>query len=232
MSSSHERAMTVTSIPRAARMASHQMYQIMANPNTKAKAPMIKPCGRVFRHLDVVIVIRPQVSDAFFLHVHKGIDVIDDGYCREVIDRGRRRGHPLQGAAVPGIAGRIAEGLALLNADEQLNSQKDDAERDHGRTQGGDEQIGMPGRVGIIRHAAGHAHEAQHIQGKKGKIKADQPAPEGAFAPTFLQTKADGLGEPITITGQKSRTAPRGSAHCGNARSETGCCGARNQRVV
>ena len=55
-----------------------------------------------------------------------------------------------------------------------------------------------------MRHAAGHAHEAQHIQGSKGQIKADQPAPEGAFAPIFLQTKADGLGEPIIITGKKA----------------------------
>ena len=41
-------------------------------------------------------------------------------------------------------------------------------------------------------------------RGKKARIKADQPAPEGAFAPIFLQTKADGLGEPIIITCQKA----------------------------
>ncbi len=63
----------------------------------------------------------------------------------------------------------ISERMALLNADYQLNSLKDYAEQDNGRAKCGNEQIGMPCRIVIMRHAAGHAHETQHIQGMNAR---------------------------------------------------------------
>ena len=127
-------------------MASHQMYQTMANPNTKANAPIDEAVGRVFRHVDVVVSIRLLVRDAFFLHVHEGVDVMHDRDYREVVDGRRGGGRPLQGAAVPGVAGQVTGGMTVPDAHDQLNHLAEDADQDHRGPHGGDDQIGLPGQ--------------------------------------------------------------------------------------
>ena len=71
---------------------------------------------------------RPDV--AALLHVPPGVAVMDDRREREVVDRRRRRGRPLQRAAVPRIAGRVAQRLAPQEAHDQLDEERQDAERD------------------------------------------------------------------------------------------------------
>ena len=108
-------------------MAIHQMYQIMANPNTKANPPRIKAVRSVFLGISMSSYLSGRlIRGAFFLHIHKGIDFIYYGYFRKVVDRGRRRCHPLQGATVPGITSRDQQGVSRrsTDAEEQLNSLK------------------------------------------------------------------------------------------------------------
>ena len=64
--------------------------------------------------------------------------------------------------------------MTIPDAHRQLNHLQKDADQDHGDTPGGDDEEGMPGRVGVMLHAARHAHEAQDIQRNKSKVKANQ----------------------------------------------------------
>src|SRR5439155_27216863 len=49
-------------------------------------------------------------------------------------------------------------------------------------------------------HAARHAHEAEGVEWHESQIEADQPTPEGAFAPSFIEDDAERLGEPVHVT--------------------------------
>ena len=61
---------------------------------------------------------------AALLHVPPGVAVVDDGREGEVVGRRRRGGRPFQRAAVPRIAGRVAQLLALADADVRSGSAK------------------------------------------------------------------------------------------------------------
>nr|GFD26221.1 hypothetical protein [Tanacetum cinerariifolium] len=80
----------------------------------------------VARHVDGAIAVQ-RAGVAALLHVVPGVQVVDDGREREVIGRRRRRGRPFQRAPAPGIAGEVAELVAVLDADEQLHQEGTDA---------------------------------------------------------------------------------------------------------
>ncbi|KAG1433780.1 hypothetical protein G6F56_014513 [Rhizopus delemar] len=51
----------------------------------------------------------------------------------EVVGRYRRRGRPFQAARVPGVARQVAVLLAVLDADGDLDQQRQDAQADDAR---------------------------------------------------------------------------------------------------
>ena len=51
-------------------------------------------------------------------------------------------------------------------------------------------------------HAAGHAHQARHIERHECEVEADEPAPERGFAPAVIELEAERLGEPIGVAGK------------------------------
>src|SRR3546814_11739042 len=68
--------------------------------------------ARAARHVDRLIAAQRALI-AVLLHVRPGVAVVHDGSEGEIIVRRGRTGRPFQGAAVPGIAGRIAKLVAL-----------------------------------------------------------------------------------------------------------------------
>ena len=80
-----------------------------------------------------------------------------------------------------------------------MNSLKDDAEQNDGSAKCSDEQIGMPGRVGIMRHPSGHAKESEHIERREGEGESCHPAPERALAPLLVEHESRGLREPVAV---------------------------------
>ena len=206
MSSANERTITAVKMPAAQEAASHQIYQIRANPKKKANPPMIKPgpSSWEFRYRDS----GPAVcSDAFLLHVHESVDVVHDGNSCKVVDGGGEEeahskvrpsyGSPVESEAV----------LALPEADNQLNDQKKGADHDQWRCPRRlrAARDARPGSV--MPHSAGHAHQTKQIQGARSQVEADQPK-KRPFAQFFVEAKTGHLREPVHISGNNSEQRP------------------------
>src|SRR5215469_11016007 len=106
------------------------------------------------------------------------------------------------GPAIPGIAGAVAQLFAMADADDELNDLADDADQDNERPDRGDQQPGPPLRYIIVLHAPCHAEKAKGVHRHESDVEPDQPKPEGRLSPSLLQSKAEGLGEPVGIAGE------------------------------
>ncbi len=60
-------------------------------------------------------------------------------------------------------------------------------------------------RIDILAQTTCHAHKAQHVQRHKGNKEADNPEPERALAPGFIQGKAERFREPVGHTSHTTK---------------------------
>ena len=90
----------------------HQMCQISAKPMMVAKNAQTKPVG-LLRGISIVLVVaarrRAALLERALLDAPVGVLALDVGQHGEVEGRRRRRRRPFQRAAVPGIAGHVAQ---------------------------------------------------------------------------------------------------------------------------
>ena len=124
---------------------------------------------------------------------------------REIESRRGRCGRPFERAAVPGIAGFVAQGVAPANADHELDNLRDGADQQDDDTQPGDENPWAPGRDFIVLQAARHSQQARDVERDEGHVKSDQSAPEGDFPPPFMQPETECLGEPVGNAGKAGK---------------------------
>ncbi len=160
----------------------------------------------VARHLDVLDRRGSSPSVGLLrralLHAPVGVLALDMRQHGEVEGRRRRGRRPFQRAAVPGIAGHVAQLLAVADADHELRDLQHDAGQDDGRADRRDQQPGMPCRHVVVLHAPRHAHEAQDVERHEGQVEADEPAPERGLAQALVQAEAERLGEPVGVAGE------------------------------
>jgi hypothetical protein len=166
-----------------------------------------EPGRAIARQLDVRIgrLVREHVlPERALLGLPIGVALFDSGQHREV-EGGRRRGRrPLQRAPVPGIAGCVAQLLAMAEADHELRDLQPDSCEDDGDAGGRHEQPGMPLGNIVMLHAPRHAHKAQHVEGHEGQIETEQPAPERGLPQALLEAEAESLREPEGVTGERA----------------------------
>ena len=152
----------------------------------------------VARHVDGFIGLFDRAHSPL-LHLPEGIDRLDAGQHGEIVGRGRRRGRPLQGPAVPRVAGQVAAALARADADVELCDLAENADEDDDRPGLRDQQQRLPARVGDVLEAPGHAHQAQGVERHEGEIEADEPAPEAGLAEPLVEGEAERLREPVIV---------------------------------
>src|SRR5450631_4723215 len=114
--------------------------------------------------------------------------------------RWRCRG-PFQRPPVPGIAGAVAQLLAVPDTDDELHDLKDDSDQDQDRPKRGHDQPRPPRRDIVVLHSPGHAEKSEPIKRHEGDIEADQPEPERRFAETLMQPEPERLWKPVGVSG-------------------------------
>ena len=154
----------------------------------------------VFRHMNLFIASRFLIRFAFFFHFPERVTLVNDRNDSEVVERRRRRGCPLQRTAAPWVTGEVAVLLAIADRHVELNQLAEDTAGDQRRTAGCNNQHRMELRVNLLAQATGHTHEAQHVQRHKRHEETDDPEPESAFAPGFVQREAKGFRPPVGQT--------------------------------
>ncbi|MPL91568.1 hypothetical protein SDC9_37643 [bioreactor metagenome] len=154
-------------------------------------------CG-VLRHVDRRIAVRP--GEAFLLHPPELVTAAHMEFLREIVGRGRRLHRPFERAAVPRV-GPAGEFLAVQDRVAEVREGADDAAQDQQRAEGRDDEVGLPGGIGIGVHPPRHAHQAKRVKRHEGEPEADEPEPEGRLAEPVVELEAEGLGPPVADRG-------------------------------
>src|SRR5262249_58192987 len=121
----------------------------------------------------------------------------------------RRRRRPFERAAVPGISRHVAKLFALADRHHQLDDLAGNSRENDSNTGRGDYQPRLPGENVIVLQAPRHAHQAGYIKRHESEMEADEPAPERAPAPAFVEREAERLGEPIDVAGEDTEDDAR-----------------------
>ena len=87
--------------------------------------------------------------------------------------------------------------VAVTNRNVHLNNEAENTQRNQYCTAGCNHQHGVELRVNLLAQTAGHTHEAQRIQWHKGNEEADDPEPERAFTPGFVQFETERFRPPV-----------------------------------
>ncbi|MOA20335.1 hypothetical protein D3C78_1407750 [compost metagenome] len=145
-------------------------------------------------------MLRLLVRFAFFFHFPECVTLMDLRHNGKVIERRRRRRCPLQRTTTPRVTGQVTVLLAVANRNVELNQLTRDTASNQHRTTGCDNQHWVELRINLLAQATGHAHEAQHIQRHKCDEEANNPEPECAFAPGFVQRVAKRFRPPVRHT--------------------------------
>ncbi len=142
--------------------------------------------------------------DRFLLDAPIGLATGHVRHDGEVEHRRRRRHDPFERAAVPRVAGVIAQGVAAADGDDELRNLAADADEDQNGAAAGEDHPGAPGRNVIVLHAARHALEPEHVERHEGDVEASHPEPEGGLAEPLVELEAERLREPIGVAGERA----------------------------
>ena len=152
--------------------------------------------------MNLFIASRFLIRFAFFFHFPERVTLVNDRNDSEVVERRRRRGCPLQSTAAPRVTGQVAVLIAIADRHVELNQLAEDTAGNQRRTACRNNQHRVELRVNLLAQATRHTHEAQYVQRHKCDEEADDPEPESAFAPGFVQREAKGFRPPV---GQASK---------------------------
>src|SRR5690606_30799803 len=86
-----------------------------------------------------------------------------------------------------------------------LHHDRYDAQQDDDGTDPGHDHQRLPFGLLVGLHTTHGTKEAQCVERHEGEIEADQPAPEGALAPFFIQLEAERFREPVAEAGQHTK---------------------------
>src|SRR5262249_7302545 len=89
-------------------------------------------------------------------------------------------------------------------ADREMRDRAEEYAEDDDGPDLRDQQQRPPAWIGNVLQASGHAHQPQLIKGHEGEIEADEPAPKAGIAPSFVEGKPKGLGEPILVASERA----------------------------
>src|SRR6516225_8656847 len=129
----------------------------------------------------------------------EGIDPIYTWQDRKIPGWRWRRGGPLQGAAVPRIARRVAQLLAVANGHHDLDDLTDDSSQDDECADLRHQQPGLPSKNIRVLQTAGHSHQSRHVERHESEMEANEPAPERRLAPALIQPEAECLRKPVIV---------------------------------
>ena len=154
----------------------------------------------VARHLDRR-VIRLLAQPRRFARAALGLPIVfrllDLRQHGEIEHRRRRGRRPFERAAVPRIAGHVAQRVLSNDAHDELSHLADDGADENENAKAGNQNPGTPFRHIIMLKPPGHAEDSDNVQGHEGDIEADKAEPERGPPPTLVQTKAERLRPPI-----------------------------------
>src|SRR6202048_3315733 len=128
------------------------------------------------------LLTEPRLLKCALLHPPVGFLALDVGEHGKIEGWRRRRRCPLEGAAIPRIAGLVAKFLTSANADDELRELQGYPDKDDRGAAGRDQQPWAPGRHIIVLHAASHYHEAKDVKRHEGDVEACEPAPKRGLA--------------------------------------------------
>src|SRR5690606_24063125 len=120
----------------------------------------------------------------------------------EVIERWWRRGCPLQRTATPWVTGQVTVLIAVANRNVELNQLRRDTTSNQHGTARCNHQHWVELWINLLAQTTGHTHEAQHVQRHKCNEEADDPEPECAFTPFFVQGETERFWPPVSYASE------------------------------
>ncbi len=142
------------------------------------------------------------VRFAFLFHFPECVTLMNVRHNGKVIERRWRRGCPLQRTATPWVTGQVTVLLTVTNRDVEHNQLRRDTTGNQRCTDSCNNQHWVELRIDLLAQTTGHTHEAQHVQRHKCYEEADDPEPERAFTPFFIQREAERFWPPVSYASE------------------------------
>ncbi|VAL70592.1 Uncharacterised protein [Enterobacter kobei] len=147
-------------------------------------------------------MLRLLVRFTFFFHFPECITLVNVRHYGKVIERRRRRGRPLQRTATPWVTGQVAVQVTVTDRHVVLNQLAQNTAGNQRCAARCNHQHWVELRIDLLAQTTGHPHEAQHVQRHKRHEEADDPEPERAFTPFFVQGETERFWPPVGHTSE------------------------------